>query len=151
MLFEDIRNNSGVRYMHTWSKPLTDETVLTHLSCSTFSVLCNIQNQMFSGSCQWLALATHIKISSINSWTARFLVLSSVARWCHNFLNTNTLMYCDNVNQGRDQRHGIWPSRSQIKDSNLTLKSSTYWWPNKTTQYPVQSQRLWIQISVPHE
>jgi hypothetical protein len=65
--------------------------VLTHLFCSKFSVLCNIQNKMFSGGCQWLALATHIKISSIINWTAWFLVLSTVARWCHNFRNTNTL------------------------------------------------------------
>jgi len=48
MIFGDIRNNNGVRYIHTCSKLLTNETVLTHLSCSTFSVLCNVQNQMFS-------------------------------------------------------------------------------------------------------
>ena len=48
MMFADIRNNTGVRYIHTHSKLLTNKTVFTNLPCSTFSVLCNVQNQMFS-------------------------------------------------------------------------------------------------------
>ena len=48
MMFGDIKNNTGVRYIHTCSKLLANETVLTYVPCSTFSVLCNIQNQIFS-------------------------------------------------------------------------------------------------------